>query len=234
MSQDSPSNSVIIDANLVHSSEIESENKANESLNHPEEEDYQDYGSVNYWEMRYSICSEAYDWYAKWPAILKELKPIFSSDDLVLNIGCGNSEMPAEMQETTFPVVVNIDYSQAVINQMKEKYRNNPDLIWFVMDCTQLTFEDDFFDIVFDKGTFDAILCGENGYNDICSSMSEIFRVLKEGGLFIEITYGKPDNRIALFNSIDIDFTIYDPIEMPNSEDSSTEYIYIFQKLPNT
>ena len=134
-----------------------------------EDDDYceQDYGSPEYWENRYSLLPGAFDWYQKWDAINNELNQLFTGDELVLNIGCGNSEMSAEMQKTTFQTVVSIDISGVVINQMIEKYNDNKDLIWFEMDCMNLTFEDEFFDIVFDKGTFDAILCGTHSLRNI-------------------------------------------------------------------
>ena len=33
-----------------------------------------------------------------------------------------------------------------------------------VMDCTNLKFETNFFDLIMDKSTIDALLCGENAY----------------------------------------------------------------------
>jgi len=73
------------------------------------------------------------------------------------------------------------------------------------MDATKMTFEDKKFDVIIDKGTLDALLCGKN--NDIVNSLvREMTRVLKlEGELFI-ISHGQPKARKELFKkAIDIE-----------------------------
>ena len=42
---------------------------------------------------------------------------------------------------------------------MKVKY---PHMIWEVQDATQLSFEDESYDIVIDKGTYDALACADD------------------------------------------------------------------------
>ncbi|OHS99092.1 hypothetical protein TRFO_34588 [Tritrichomonas foetus] len=194
----------------------------------------QDYGSPSYWDERYEICTDPFDWYRKWSVLEKTLKPLFNGDEIVLNIGCGNSEMSADMQKSTFQTVVSIDISSVVIEQMLEKYQDNPNLIWFTMDCMNMTFEDEFFDLVFDKGTLDAIMCGENSTRNVFLTIDEIHRVLRSGGLFIEITYGEPSYRMDLFSSVGSGWKLYDPIIINDtSDDSKTQlhYVYIFQKV---
>lgn len=227
----------IEDENEIHEEEEE------EAPDAEVDEYEQDYGSAEYWEDRYTICPQTFDWYQKWDAIYRELYQIFTGDELVLNIGCGNSEMSADMQETAFKTVVSIDISGVVIDQMIAKYKDNEDLLWFEMDCTKLTFEDEFFDVVFDKGTFDAILCGEKAIKNIYLSMGEIWRVLKYGGLFIEITYGEPSQRLGLFKHSRLSWKLYEPIfleglnnnsnEANNQDSDNSHYIYVFQKLFN-
>jgi len=57
------------------------------------------------------------------------------------------------------------------------------------MDACHMTFEDSSFSIVFDKGTTDALLSGgESDHIKIEEMMSEIFRVLQSGGIFVLIT----------------------------------------------
>ena len=196
------------------------------------DDDLQNYGSNYYWEERYIICPEPYDWYASWNQIENSLSSLFNGNELVLNVGCGNSPMSEEMQNTTFDIIVNIDISSIVIEQMKEKYKNNPDLIWFEMDCTAMDFDNEMFDVVFDKGTFDALMCKNDENHAVHQTMKEICRVLKQGGLFIEITYGKPYNRLNVFREIDLSWKIYDPISITDTNDSSqVTYIYVFQKM---
>ena len=47
-----------------------------------------------------------------------------------------------------------------------------------------------------DKGTLDAIICGEEGVCDPDKVLSEICRVLKPTGVYICITYGAPEFRL--------------------------------------
>ena len=198
-----------------------------------EEESFADhnYGSPDYWDDRYLVCPEPFDWYRKWDLIEQTLKPLFNGEEMVLNIGCGNSEMSADMQRSMFPYVVSIDISSVVINQMREKYNYNKNLFWFTMDCTHMTFDDDVFDIVFDKGTFDALMCGDESTLKVLQSLEEIRRVLQPGGLFIEITYGRPDDRCDIFAQAGDGWDIYDPIILDNPNDAQVHYIYIFQKI---
>lgn len=67
------------------------------------------------------------------------------------------------MSRTTFSRVTSIDFSPTVIAQMKERYSNySRKLSWYTMDCTKMAFLDESFDAVFDKGTIDSILCGND------------------------------------------------------------------------
>lgn len=42
-----------------------------------------------------------------------------------------------------------------------------------VMDCCNLIYEDNFFDVVIDKSTIDAILCGDNAYLNTALMLKE-------------------------------------------------------------
>lgn len=74
-------------------------------------------------------------------------------------VGCGNSKLSGQMFKNGYSNVVNIDISPSVITQMKEQF---PDLVWQVMDATDLQYKDGQFDVVMDKGTLDALISGKN------------------------------------------------------------------------
>lgn len=42
-----------------------------------------------------------------------------------------------------------------------------------VMDCCNLKYEDNFFNVVIDKSTIDAILCGDNAYLNTALMLKE-------------------------------------------------------------
>ena len=58
------------------------------------------------------------------------------------------------------------------------------------------SYEDASFDVIIDKGTLDAMLCGERSMahaDDMCLQVS---RVLAQGGVFVEVSYGQPEDRL--------------------------------------
>lgn len=121
-------------------------------------------------------------------------------------VGCGNSKLSEEMYEDGYKSITNIDISSVVVENMKKYYEEKDMKIECLeMDATSMTFEDKRFDVIIDKGTLDALLCGKN--NDIVNSLvREMTRVLKlEGELFI-ISHGQPKARKELFKkAIDIE-----------------------------
>lgn len=80
---------------------------------------------------------------------------------------------------------------------MRERNKHRVGMLYEVMDCTSMTeIADSSIDIVIDKSTIDALLCGDNAYFKVAMMMKDIQRVLKpETGLYIGISYGKPESR---------------------------------------
>lgn len=64
------------------------------------------------------------------------------------------------------------------------------------MDVTELTFNEQTFDVIFDKATLDSILCGEGANERAEKMLDNICRVLKNQGVYICISYGRPDMRM--------------------------------------
>ena len=60
-----------------------------------------------------------------------------------------------------------------------------------------MSFPSSHFDVVLDKGTLDAILCGAESNRHAAAMLSECQRVLKEDGRLIIITYGQPSSRLS-------------------------------------
>lgn len=64
------------------------------------------------------------------------------------------------------------------------------------MDITDMSaFESNSFDIAIDKSTIDALLCGDDSFLKVAMMLKETQRVLKTGGHYIAISYGKPESR---------------------------------------
>lgn len=164
-----------------------------------------DFDNPEYWDNRYSQTTEMYDWYFEWDTLYPYLTNngiTFSGDERVINLGCGNSTSSFQMVESVFKSVVNIDISVVVIFQMQQKYAGDDRLIWETMDCCDLKYDDDSFDVIFDKGTMDALVCSNDSFNKVKQMFSECERVLTNGGLMISITYALPDLRAKYWKII--------------------------------
>jgi len=94
--------------------------------------------------------------------------------------------------------VTSIDISEVIIDSMRE---NHPELHWQQMDATDMSFQDDSFDLVIDKGTIDALVCdGRNAQQDedretdprlVDKLVAECCRVCKIGGQICLVSHSK-------------------------------------------
>ena len=116
----------------------------------------------------------------------------------ILIVGCGNSNFSADLYDYGYTNVVNIDFSELCIENMKNKHAvERPAMSWLFMDMTNLTFQDKEFDVVIDKASMDALMVDEGDVWDpeqatidvVDSMCSGIKRVLKSNGVFIQITF---------------------------------------------
>jgi ubiquinone/menaquinone biosynthesis C-methylase UbiE len=140
-----------------------------------------------------------------------------------------------------FTTLVNVDSSRVVIDQNIERYKESrPILEWKAMNVTQLDFSDESFDAVIAKGTFDAILCGENAIPNISAFCSQVSRILKPGGTFLIVSYGTPDSRLSHLSKEEYNWRVsHQTIPKPTisssaipltDEANNVHYIYICEK----
>ncbi|XP_039025378.1 EEF1A lysine methyltransferase 4-like [Hibiscus syriacus] len=160
----------------------------------------QAYGEPWYWDNRYANESAPFDWYQKYPSLtplIRHYVPL--RHHRVLVVGCGNSVFSEEMVNDGYGDVVNVDISSVVIDAMQFKYSNWQQLKYIKLDVRDMSpFQSGSFDAVIDKGTLDSILCGNNSRQNAAQMLDEIWRVLKDKGVYILITYGAPVYRPAL------------------------------------
>ena len=98
-----------------------------------------------------------------------------------------------------FTNTTSVDYSEVVISKMHMLYAADPQLAksFVVGDCRDMpNFGDGEFDVILDKGTLDAILCGADSNKHQNTMLTELNRLLKRGGVFVLITYGQPSSRL--------------------------------------
>lgn len=104
-----------------------------------------------------------------------------SKDKKILDYGCGNGVHSTWLAEYGGKVTgVDLSEKSLQIARERTKAKKIEDKIEFlVMDCEDLKFPENFFDIVFDGGTFSSL--------DLNKALPEITRVLKPDGFLIGI-----------------------------------------------
>lgn len=157
------------------------------------------YSSPTTWENRYEDQDGTFDWYGDYA----QLRPVFEEfcppgpATAVLQLGCGNSAMSAQMHEAGYKRIINIDISASAVKKMEEQYADLA-MEWHVMDATAMTFEDASMDLAVDKGTLDAMMHGGESGEDLAKAMTaEVWRTLKPGGLFVLISHNGRRRQVA-------------------------------------
>ncbi|KAJ2735349.1 hypothetical protein H4S06_006709 [Coemansia sp. BCRC 34490] len=161
-----------------------------------------EYGTKDYWQKRYAQeADSSFDWFKTY----KDLHQLFSKyiagkGARILMLGCGNSTLSEDMYSAGYQNIVNVDYSDVVIECMRQRTRHMDKMTWEVMDVREMHLDDGSIDVAVDKGTLDALLCDKGNVwepsAELCENVrrevNEVDRVLAPGGRFIWITFGQP------------------------------------------
>ncbi|GAM16938.1 hypothetical protein SAMD00019534_001130 [Acytostelium subglobosum LB1] len=188
------------------------------------------YGEQTYWDERYQKNQDPFDWYQDFSG----LKDIFESKmkltDNILMVGCGNSLLTEQMYEAGYKTIVNVDISSVVIDQLRIKYKEYEGLSYVTANIIETPFSDNTFDAVIDKGTFDAIMCGDSLKVNTVSMCEEIYRILKPHGVFILVSYGEPmDRTFYLEHATNWPVEIL-KIPKPGANKDDVHYVYVMVK----
>jgi SAM-dependent methyltransferase len=141
-----------------------------------------------------------------------------------LIVGCGNSDLSENMFDDGFTNQVSIDYSEVVIQKMNESLKDKPAIKFEAMDCRDLRYKDSEFDMIIDKGTLDAILCGNDSAKNSSDMLDQCSRVLKPGGVFFIFTYGQPQSRLSYLEKPKLGWTVSYQVL------GKTKFMYVLQK----
>ncbi|XP_077986921.1 eEF1A lysine and N-terminal methyltransferase-like [Glandiceps talaboti] len=148
--------------------------------------------SVEYYEKFFKKRgAKAFEWYGEYPELSRLLHKYIKSTDRVLVIGCGNSRLSEDLYDIGYHSITNIDISDTVIKQMTSRNaEKRPKMIYEKMDMMNMEYEDNSFNVVFDKATLDAVMSDNNKemQDNVDKMFAEINRVLKIGGRYICIT----------------------------------------------
>ncbi|KAJ2498487.1 hypothetical protein GGH96_004271 [Coemansia sp. RSA 1972] len=163
-----------------------------------------DYGTLEYWQQRYTQEPDAvFDWFKTYADLKPLLGQHMRKDALIVMLGCGNSTLSGDMYDDGYESIVNVDYSDVVIAQMRQRCQHQPRMMWEVMDVRALALASGTVDVALDKGTLDALMCEQGDVWDpspemcanVARAVDEVDRVLAPAGKFIWITFGQPHFR---------------------------------------
>ncbi|XP_064450394.1 eEF1A lysine and N-terminal methyltransferase isoform X3 [Mirounga angustirostris] len=159
-----------------------------------------EFGSADYWEKFFQQRGRrAFEWYGSYLELCGLLHKYIKPREKVLVIGCGNSELSEQLYDVGIQDIVNIDISEVVIKQMKERNASRrPQMSFLKMDMTQMEFPDASFQVVLDKGTLDAVLTDEEEktLHQVDRMLAEVGRVLQ--GRETEWLFGMEEGRKQL------------------------------------
>jgi len=139
----------------------------------------------------------------------------------MLVVGCGNSDLSDDLFKDGFTDLVSVDYSSTVIEKMVKRM---PHLKFEVMDCRAMRYDSESFDCLVDKGTLDAILCGQDSAKNAEALLADCYRVLRPGGVFLVVTYGDPNCRLPYFSKPRYKWKV------SHQAVGKTRFMYVMQK----
>lgn len=119
--------------------------------------------------------------------VIKGIELAFDAKILDLCTGTGDL---ANMLKVKYPKadVIGVDFSKNMLEIARKRY---PNIEFIEADCTQLPFEDGSFDLC-------VISFGLRNIREMEKAAAEIYRVLKKGGIFINLDLGKPKRFLNL------------------------------------
>eukprot|EP01062_Namystynia_karyoxenos_P063107 TRINITY_DN55925_c0_g1_i1.p1 TRINITY_DN55925_c0_g1~~TRINITY_DN55925_c0_g1_i1.p1 ORF type:complete len:207 (+),score=70.76 TRINITY_DN55925_c0_g1_i1:93-713(+) len=202
------------------------------------------YSSKEYWDRRYELNPQPYEWYQTFGALRALLKRHIRQGSRLLIAGCGNSTLGEDLyDQASFTDITAVDFSEKAIMAMAQRRSNREGLNYLVEDLVALSFPMGTFDCVIDKATLDSCICGDDEsetQRHVTKILQEIARVLKKGGIFICISHSPREDRQLLYREDlrwDVEVEMLQKEEVIGSlaeefegDDHPYHYVYICRK----
>ncbi|XP_030855409.1 citrate synthase-lysine N-methyltransferase CSKMT, mitochondrial-like [Strongylocentrotus purpuratus] len=126
----------------------------------------------------------------------------------IAELGCGTSELSMELVQDhqSSCCITCVDFSMAALENNQNNVKSNDrfhrsvadHLAYVAADVCHLPFPENSFDLVFEKGTMDALLKSENTRQKSDQFLLEAIRVLRPGGMFLQFSDEAPELRLDL------------------------------------
>ncbi|KIH60991.1 hypothetical protein ANCDUO_08743 [Ancylostoma duodenale] len=142
-----------------------------------------------------------YTMYGDYGVLGPILEKYLKTTDNILQVGCGNSQLAAQflhtneitsqMYDNGFRAIHSIDNNSPVIEEQRLRNKQRAELVFLEDDATSMSFGDESFSVVIDKGTLDALLPPDataQQLETVRNMFAEVDRVLKIGGRYQIIT----------------------------------------------
>eukprot|EP00971_Amphidinium_carterae_P283536 5628678-Amphidinium_carterae.1 len=151
------------------------------------------YGRRDFWESAYGNNSNASvpdEWLVSSEEYFALVEHRIKSSDRVLQLGCGRSRVADVFFKAGIKDVTSVDFSAAAIEQAQASHPPDvyPGLRFIEGDVTQMSFENKSFDVVVDKGTWDAVPKPNS-----TTMLKEVRRVLRPGGFYALLSFSRPE-----------------------------------------
>jgi SAM-dependent methyltransferase len=155
-------------------------------------QDHSEFRSKQYWDDFFQKRENvAFEWYGDYAELAAHVQRSIKATDRILVVGCGNSNFSSDLYDEGYQNIVNLDFSELVIEEMVAKNISRSGMKWDVGDMTNMhKYEDGSFDVVFDKGALDALMSTDSpDVRDKAVCMfGEVARVLNATGRYVCVT----------------------------------------------
>ncbi|XP_071697333.1 uncharacterized protein [Rutidosis leptorrhynchoides] len=188
-----------------------------------------------YWNERFT-SEDHYEWLKDYSHFRHLIQLHIKPSSSILELGCGNSQLCDELYNEGITDLTCIDLSSVAVKKMQKRLfsKGYKDIKVLEGDMLNLSFPDESFDVVIEKGTMDVLFVdGGDPWNprpEVVSRAMEmlrgVHRVLKPHGIFISIAFGQPHFRRPLYNAPEFTWSI----EYTTFGDGFHYFFYILRK----
>lgn len=179
----------------------------------------------NYWEKQHESITTPEEWYIDLTTYYNKKFNInlWNKEQEILILGVGYSKLIDHLIAKNFKHVTLVDFSENLMNFLTNKYSNLESCaewdcklftnsVVALQDINRLTKDglipESFYDIIIDKACLDCVLSDPDGEEKFKACIHEVLNALTINGIFYYISTGKPDRRINMITSVDVNLKI--------------------------